>query len=149
MEALFFYSFMYFFFILKESNDDSLFESNPVAYFDDTEGRVRGSKPENRLFGTVNLLAALINRLNNNTNTLINLPNPFSTTFTSTILKTTILSKTVASIQSCIGVAQFVVNGAVTSTAVCSRKRRGINVDEETEDLIEVIAPSQVEPYAF
>lgn len=121
-----------------------------MAYFDDIEGRVpnRGSiKAENRLFGTANLLAALINRLKNNTSS-VSLSIPFLSTFTSIILKTSTLSKTVTSVQSCIGVSQFVVNGANTLTAVCARKRRGINIDD-TKDLVEVIAPSQVEPYVF
>ena len=122
-----------------------------MAYFDDIEGRVptRGSKPETKLFGTANLLAALINRLRNNTNTnTISLSIPFLSTFTSIILKTSTLSKTVTSVQSCIGASQFVVNGAVTSTAACARKRRGIIVDD-TEALVEVIIPNQVEPYVF
>ena len=59
--------------------------------------------------------------------------------------------KVVASVQSCIGLAQFSVKpaaapaAATTFTAACSRKRRGIAIDE-TEGLVEAIEPAPVEP---
>ena len=75
-------------------------------------------------------------------------------TVTSTFFSTFVSTVNVASIQSCIGIAQFSIIAAAplanppvaakTLTAACSRKRRGINIEEIKA--LEAIAPSQVEP---
>ena len=76
---------------------------------------------------------------------------------TSTELATSVSTVVVASVQSCIGLAQFSVKPAVpavpggapavaatTFTASCIRKRRGIAMDEIVA--LEAIEPSQVKP---
>ena len=77
-------------------------------------------------------------------------------TVTSTFLSTFVSTINEVSVQSCIGIAQFSIIPAVaaalgvpavaakTLTAACSRKRRGINIEEIKA--LEAIAPSQVEP---
>ena len=75
-----------------------------------------------------------------------------TTTVTSTELATSVSMVVVASVQSCIGSAQFRVIAATpannvaatTFTVNCSRKRRGIAMDEIVA--LEAIEPSQVKP---
>ena len=108
--------------------------------FHDAQARVpvRGlnyQNPKSRfIFGQ--FLSQLLN------NNLFNGP---VTTLTSTVLSTTTSTVSVASVINCIPIAGFKVVLAVTSTAACSRKRRGIAIDE-VEGLVEAVEPSQVEP---
>jgi len=79
---------------------------------------------------------------------LSNLLLPYYTTSTKTVYKAVTSTTTVASIQSCISSAQFMmgftpVNGSAGSITRCARRRRDL-----LEDLIEKkddITPSQVE----
>lgn len=101
--------------------------------FSDVESRVPArivgnALPQARFFGTFNLLSSLLSSLS--------YVSPFST-ITTTILATSTSKMTVTAIQSCIGSGQFV------STTACSRKRRGIEMEEM--QALELIAPSQVE----
>jgi hypothetical protein len=65
------------------------------------------------------------------------------TTTTKTVLATTILTTTVASVQSCIGSGQFI---AGSSTLGCSRRRRWALADEpELKLQEELVQPSQVQ----
>ena len=77
------------------------------------------SRAQNRFFG--NLLSLLILRS------------------TSTITTTTTVTGSTLT-QSCIGSGQFIAG----STNTCSRKRRGIPIEEI--NALEAIAPTQVEP---
>lgn len=101
-------------------------------------GSNNAETPKSRLFFGSQFLSQLFN---NNLKTLETVTSTFLTAIASTV--------TVASVQSCIGPLQFSTKPvgaapATTFTAACSRKRRGISIEEM--EALEAIEPVQVEP---
>ena len=103
-------------------------------------GSNNAETPKSRLFFGSQFLSQL---LKNNLKPLETVTSTFLTTIASTV--------TLVSVKSCIGPLQFSTNNAVippalatTFTAACSRKRRGISIEEM--EALEAIEPAQVEP---
>ena len=122
----------------------------PVSGTNNPQSKLFGKKIK-KLFAGANVVGAnliganvISQLLSNNNNQIPQIPIPVFPTFTSTVLKTTTLTVTTASIKSCIDGTQFAIANGVRSTQACSRKRRGIDIEEM--ETIDALAHAPVEP---